>query len=252
MPADCEDPDCHACRAARDGLELAAMWRKWHGKEIFMGIVRLPTSEYTADGPPMDLFKLNDHNGELDGPGHAMTDEEFLTECAHYDNSSFDSPIQYLPLLDMRTFLPINSSQMECFQSNGAIGVLSFRGMNPQDFTDSQDEEFSVKFPKQLQVRAGDTVKIAAAGFTASQGQLAPFRERFWVHVVSVTRFGIITGTSANELNSCGISPESGYIAFHSTAVIGVCHGEHWNVEEEGGEQGGDERKSQEDGQGDK
>jgi len=243
----CVDPNCHACRAASEGLEIAALWRARNGRDTFMGIVQLPT----AEGPPTELFKLDDPKGDLEGPGHVMMDEEFLTECAHYDNPPSGVEFMYLPLLNRNCFCPMKKRDEGVFRRNHAVGVLTF-GDKPEDFTDSEDDDFDVKFP--TQVRAGDMVKVVAAGITFVHEHPAPFMERFWIHVTSVTSFGIITGQTGNTLHSCDISPETGYLAFHFSAVLGVCHGEHWDTEEDGkvdNKEGEKEGDKQEETQGD-
>ena len=229
MPAHfgCKDANCHGCRAAREGLELAAFWRPRNGKDTFMGIVRHPTTD--MDASPI-FIKLDDPKGELEGPGHVMTDMEFMTECSHYDHATGSIAFMYLPCMRRDSIAElINEEDMEAFQRNHAVGVLSFHD-KPEDFTDVEDDHFDEKYPPIVGVRAGDRVKIVAAGLMVMQKGMAPFRERFWVHVTSVTSFGMITGITPNELHGCNISEETGFLSFDISAVLGVMKGEHWET----------------------
>lgn len=232
MPLGCSDPDCHRCRAASEGLQIAALWRARNGKDTFMGIVQLPF--YDVDADPV-FFKLDDPKGDLEGPGHEMSTDEFLTECMHYDNFSAGLEFTLLPLMRPNNILaPVKLVDHLALHANGGVGVVSFKS-KPQDFTDSQDDEFQEKYPDA--VRAGDTVKIVACGLYESDDEEEdgpnPFLERFWVDVISVTSFGMVTGVSCNDLKYCNISQETGLLAFHKSAVLGVKHGRNWGNSEE-------------------
>ena len=52
--------------------------------------------------------------------------------------------------------------------------------------------------------------------------------ERFWVHVISVTATGMVTGISCATLN-CFDLADGDMLAFSITRILGVKHGEHWN-----------------------
>lgn len=193
-----------------------AMWRKKSGTEWFMGIV-------CYDGGNR-LVKLDRPSGELDGPGHEMDDGEFMSECFHYDSfvlrhSEFERQVGLPPKMD-------------------GLNLTDFAG-KPQYFTDQEDHRFTVKYPHGVappanrrrtvgptpQIRNGDRVKVVSVGITVRGG--FPYRERFWVQVLSVTATGMVTGYCRNKLNS-GIAQEDELIAFPVTRVLGVIHEDRW------------------------
>jgi hypothetical protein len=54
-----------------------ALWCNYRGKDTFTGIVLV--------NEDWDTRKLDDPNGELDGPSHVMGGDEYLSEMCHYD-----------------------------------------------------------------------------------------------------------------------------------------------------------------------
>lgn len=184
-----------------------ALYRKVDGRETFMGIASL-------DETMMNLRKLDDPNGELDGPGHIMEAEEFVTEGIHYDSASG------APSLKLKAELK-------------QVTLMNFQDC-PQDFSDKAEEKFDIKYPhgtsvpgnrwKVPQVRAYDTVKVMAF---CMNGLLT---ERFWVTVSSVTVSGMVTGHCNNNLNTRPIK-EGDLLAFPVTHVLGVIHGPYWKEE---------------------
>lgn len=241
---DCTNGDCAMCKAALDGLLPGILMRAYKGRSICMGIIQLPTT--VADHEDVDLLKLDDPEGAWNGPGHLMTTEEFCTEIMQYEqNGDFTR----LPLLSRDNNFPIKPQDMPAFARTKLVGLLDFRD-KPSDFTDSQESEFDAKYPHRrgrLQVKAGDCVKVIAAGFTlpaelreedpdsplnmaAHTSHVSPFREKLWVQVISVTVFGMITGISSHELSYCKIRPQAGYLAFPVSAVVGMIRGGNWST----------------------
>lgn len=186
-------------------------------------------------------MKLDDPDAAPDGPGHDMSQEELLTEFAHYDDPPADVAglVTKVSLLDIETATPVSAAAVPDYQRNERVGFLDFRG-RPADFNDSQDGEFDEKFP--TTVRADDFVKVVATGRVKIRcpctspdckaaelaALLPPFKERFWVHVTSVTIFGMVTGTTGTELQGCPQLNETHYLAFPIAAVLGVNRGENW------------------------
>lgn len=200
--ASCRHNKTCACVDCGAVGEPMAMWRKYKGKEIFMGIVHLPRDEDDDDAAPLKLVKLNDPEGELDGPGHLMDDGEFLTECHHYN--------------------PPSERKLDIKEN---LGLMDFSS-KPSAFYDSQEGEFHVKYPfgtRIPQVRNGDSVRVVKTGKIHG----IPFVERFWVQVLSLTSFGVVTGISMNTLNSMDVK-EDDLVAFPITCVVGMKQGQHW------------------------
>jgi len=215
-----------ACRL----LPMGPIFLSQNRKKIFTGIIKHE-----------DRFvKLHDPKNPQ-GPSHKMNIEEFMTELSHYEDVPFDVgiPVCHLCLLDTATSQPASVLDVHDYERNLSMGLLDF-SHRPLDYSDSADDEFDVKFP--TVVRAGDSVKVVASGkrripccdnpdCREMADNLPPFKERFWVEVNSVTVFGKITGFTTNALQYCpqlNYSPETPFLAFPMTAVVGVKHGENW------------------------
>jgi hypothetical protein len=198
---------CDDCTAMN--LFPKALWCNYRGKETFTGMVMV--------NQDMATRKLDDPNGELDGPSHLMPVAEFISEMCHYDG------LPRSKLLD------------------------ELKSVNLIDFADAESrsninihEEFDIKYPHGLpgrgahgiiqQVRSSDNVKVVAHGLIHGQ----PFRERFWVHVDSVTATlpdgtNIVTGTAACDGHLHGVDLKEGdMLSFPVTCILGVKHGENW------------------------
>jgi hypothetical protein len=192
-----------------------AAYRNCRGKNTFTGIVLVSED--------MDIIKLDDPNGELDGPGHVMYDPEFMSEMCHYDGEegcpSHESRDQ-LKSVDLFDFF--HETNAEC----------------RPNFPDSQDEEFDIKYPHGLpgggahgniqQVRSGDRVKVVAHGLIDGE----KFFERFWVFVHPVTATlpdgtNIVTRTANCNLNGVDLNKDE-MLSFPVTCVLGVKHGINW------------------------
>jgi len=186
------------------------------------------------------FFKLHHASpGELDGPGHDMNDGEFFTECVHYDDTTLTDlkdNMAELGLLDIETAQPVSEADVESYERHSNVGFLDFSNA-PEDFQDSQNDEFDEKFPKHI--RAGDSVKVVASGkvfcpcsnpdckIALFRDMMPPFKERFWVNVISVTSFEMITGTTGAELNGSQLN-KFDLLAFPQAAVLGLKKGENW------------------------
>ena len=55
------------------------------------------------------------------------------------------------------------------------------------------------------------------------------FHEPLWLHVISVTSFGLVHAVALSSCRYCPIQPRMGYLAFPSTCVVGVKHGANWS-----------------------
>lgn len=193
-----------------------AIWRKKNGKSIFMGIVQ-------DEGA---LFKLDDPKDlSLGGTRHLMESVEFMTECQHYDDHTvMETPIRMLPLRNPRRRMEMKDrdSIFELGEIYGCQVHLFDLRSRPTYFEGSIYDGPHTTFPfgqRTPGVRAGDHVKVIAS--------VGPHIERFWVYVVSVTSFGIITGVNDNDLHCCHIDPAE-FIAFPVTAVLCMKKGDNW------------------------
>jgi hypothetical protein len=192
-----------------------AIYHNYRGKETFTGMVLVSEDMVTT--------KLDDPNGELDGPSHVMCSAELMSEMCHYDGQ------EGCPSHEIRDKLK-SVDLFDFFHEADA----EFR----RNFPDSQDEEFDIKYPHGLpgggvhgnvqQVRSGDHVKVVAHGLIDGQ----KFLERFCVFVHSVTATlpdgtNIVMGTTNCNLN--GVDLKKGeMLAFPVTCVLGVKHGINW------------------------
>ena len=68
------------CKCREPSAERA-IWRNLNQESTFTGIVKVP-----VDGSSV-LKKLDNPDAGLDGPGHEMTNVEFLSQMAMYDGS---------------------------------------------------------------------------------------------------------------------------------------------------------------------
>ena len=179
------------------------MYRKANGTEWFMGIVCYQVN--------LDMVKLDDPAGELDSPGHFMDDNEFFTECFHYDSFSQHQAIP-----------PIKTEGFD---------LVDF-AHKPPDYPDPEEARFDRKYPHGVppprnrrhigptpHIRRGDRVRVVSSRSS---------HERFWVKVWSVTAFGMVTGHVIDKLEyETGIE-QGNLIAFKACKVLGVEHGENW------------------------
>lgn len=167
-----------------------ALWRDRNGVDVFTGIV-VPNRESN------DFFKLHDARGSLSGPSHKMHHIEVLSEFQHYDDSN------------------VNFSK-ECTAVSIGVDMLP----------DSEESDFDVTAGGnvKLDIRSMDKVKIAVTGEHLG----CPAVERFWVDVLSVTPFGMVTGVPCSTLHASNIGPEEGPIHFKVDSVIGAKRGCNW------------------------
>lgn len=74
--SNCCTGNCAKGRHYRDHYrEHTAYWHVYNGREVFTGIVKLPSKKKRED---IVFFKLNDPKGPLDGPGHVMSQTEWM------------------------------------------------------------------------------------------------------------------------------------------------------------------------------
>ena len=90
-------PDLGSCSDCNVEIGPMAVYEQLNGRSAFMGIVRYSSLDIMPDetsvagrgatsagGSKFTLVKLDDPQGPLDGPGHVMDDNEFLTEVSLY------------------------------------------------------------------------------------------------------------------------------------------------------------------------
>ncbi len=195
--------DCGSCD------NILGLSRELNGVSTFTGIVSRGGNEF---------FKLNNPRGELDGPGHAMSANEFLSEMAMYDGSEHNRIQVEMPVLDMR-----GEADRERFLPDKENGLA-----------------YDVAFPWSIRsdgsifahVRSGDTVRVVNVGTITGKCEngheyTIPTTERFWLYVVSVTAGGTIIAIPASQLKWSPFGPHAP-VYFDATAVVCVRHGEHW------------------------
>ena len=169
-----------------------ALYRNHAGISTWTGIAR--------DGDT--LKKLDDPSGDLDGPGHVMEPNEFISEMQQYDGST-----------------PI------------AKPIVTWEGVELVA-DDSERSDFDAEPPfivsKVVQIRSDDRVKVAVRDEKRdSNGVMCLTRERVWMHVVSVTIFGVVTAVPLSQLKWSPIGPHAP-VYFHADAVIGRKSGKNW------------------------
>ena len=206
-----------------------------------------------------------------------MTTDEVMSEFAQYFDAgknlkkSFTRAALLAPgdqILSMEPKEPLSEKDKALFFKGGRnCGLVDFSS-KPLSYTDSQEDSLDLKypFPDGLEpsggtlrldnwrwspdVRAGDSVRVMIAGimkvnkgcdnpscFNPNCGAVG-FTERMWVEVLSVTSFGIVTGTSCvdpRHANSYLANKEKApFLSFPITCCIGVkkystSNGGHWD-----------------------
>ena len=197
---------CRECKCVC-GYPMA-VYADLNGKSTFTGIVKLSDD-------PMDLLKLDDPRGPLEGPGHRMVHIEFCSDLYMYDGYE-----------DRRVQVPIPHECMEHRPADFAANAM-------EESTDDDPVHEAFPFERRsdgslkVRVRAGDRVKIAV--YQRFECCDKPCRERFWVFVTAVTAGGVIVGFSMHTLNWFNIV-ENELLFFDGSAVIAVKRGEHWRA----------------------
>lgn len=189
------------------------LYRKFQGREMFMGIM-------LHQNDPSTFVKLNDYNfipdnwqtlEDMREHGHVMSDDEFYFESSHYDGfgGNPDEIYKKVPFFDFSTI--------------------------PPGHPDSCDADVNHKYPlwgkfwgpggAPPKVRAGDSVRVWA--YVEVPGLPFPIREKFWVDVICVTTTGLVSGASMANLNwfDCKVGDT---VQFPLTSVMSVKHGENW------------------------
>ena len=206
-----------------------------------------------------------------------MTMEEVMSEFAQYVDAGEELQDSFTkvallapgdPILSMEPKMPLSAKDVALFFKDGRnCGLVDFSS-KPPSYTDSQEDTFDMKYPFpddfeptdgtlrlnnwrwSPDVRAGDRVRVMVAGIMKYfKGCDNPkcdnpycgavgFTEKMWVKVLSVTSFGIVTGTSQVEpdcANSYLANNEKApYLSFPITCCIGVMktptsEGGHWD-----------------------
>ena len=215
----------HTCRATctqfaraqcgRSSIcKMLPLWREIDGKRCFTGIVvgeqqpnTLDAAEYASS-----FTRLDDDQGPLDGPGHSMTEPEFLSQMSMYD----ESEVPRAPLMQS-TFCGRRVPDQSLERVDLAFFDAYYEQANfaPLEMTPSH-------------VRAGDCVVVRARGeITRGPNAGKYYSERFWADVVSATPCGKINAISRNSLNN-GPIEEGSAIWFPIGAVLAAKRGVNW------------------------
>jgi hypothetical protein len=171
-----------------------------------------------------------------------MSCAEFMSEMQHFDGSGVDdaksinailldaNPLELIMLgLDLCT----PDSKAATFDAGGLI-----EGVGSWDAGGLLEGPVGTHSPGRWKIRSGDQVKIAANSgnaecthcHSALHSALTAPLERFWVDVLSVTVFGIVTGVPLSQLHFSEIGPNQ-LVYFSWKSVIGVVHGQFWHEE---------------------
>ena len=193
-----------ACSGCDAEVGPMAVSRDLGGRSAFTGIVRYGTLDLLPDessvagasaGPA--LVKLDDPDGALDGPGHAMDDDELLSEFVHYDGGGSPPGWVSPPFKDLR-------DKDASLLGDGERGRFA-----DETFPFDVRDDGSLR----ARVRAGDAVKVIyerdqplpllrklmkqapELGDVDGEGRptMAPTIERQWLTVVSVAKHGVVT-----------------------------------------------------------
>ncbi len=206
-----------------------------------------------------------------------MTMDEVMSEFAQYSDAGKDLKKSFTrvallapgdEIISMEPKEPLSEKDKALFFKGGRnCGLVDFSS-KPLSYTDSQEDSFDLKypFPDGLEpsggtlrmnnwrwspdVRAGDLVRLMVSGIMkVNKGCDNPscfnpycgavgFVEKMWVEVLSVTSFGIVTGTSEvdpRQAKSFLANKEKApLLSFPITCCIGVMKrptssGGHWD-----------------------
>mmetsp|Transcript_2958 Transcript_2958/g.3513 ORF Transcript_2958/g.3513 Transcript_2958/m.3513 type:complete len:397 (-) Transcript_2958:220-1410(-) len=227
-----------SCSCTKDKDSPMARWRKQDGKEVFMGIV-----SYNRNMP--EMIKLDNPRDMLGDPtnleglhgscfGHVMNDGEFMSECAHYDDSTSGFKEEY-NVQNIGSMLHNYSNKPNYMLEDNVMrsrcAHLNGRGHYGGDLVRypfyNKDTEIYPPYsrnPPPL-VRSEDGVLVVAD--RSMQPLPYPIRERFWVDVVSVTSSGIVTGVSRATLHHFDVK-RGDWVYFPIWSVLDVEHGQYW------------------------
>ena len=191
---ECRGARCQkTIRKMQSGPEWCAIYRKKAGVQTWTGIAMINRS----------IKKLDDPFGELDGPGHLMEDNEFISEMQQYDGST---PIAKSVDTWDGASLTANDTEKSDFHAE------------PPFVTESDA----------WHIRSDDRVKVAVRGQKLDHNDVPCHTlERVWMHVVSVTIFGTVTAVPLSQLKWSPIGPHEP-VYFHAEGVIGRKSGNNW------------------------
>jgi hypothetical protein len=190
--SDCGARGCTGCSARATDKHRMALYRKRDGEERLTGVAQAGLKRF---------IKLDDPYGDLSGPGHEMCANEFISEMQQYDGSTPTAKPINVRRLDHE---PFEQPDKEVADFDAAPPLCDMKGV--------------------WAVRSDDLVKIAVKGEDAAH---RPTLERFWVHIVSVTVFGVVTGMPCSRLFWSPVGPDEP-VFFDAVAVIGMKRGKHW------------------------
>lgn len=206
-----------------------------------------------------------------------MNPDEIMTEFAHYDDGpkSIKDDLAKVGLVKLgspqscpfQPKLPLSPMDMLLYKKNEMCGLVDFSHKPPEYFDMKYAEDkFDIKYPfpdglkpvggrikiqngrdsglprwAKLDIRARDLVRVLVDGTLPPGSRFGPpgmaFIERMWVEVVSVTSFGMITGTprvpAKDAMSYLANTDKVTLLSFPITCVIGVQHckkeeGGHW------------------------
>jgi len=198
MSTTCSTPGCTCCDA--NGTSKFALYRKdTNGQRVFTGMACPSGGDVRTD-----TVRLNDTWGDLEGPGHKVTENEFMTQMSFYP----DSTLPFKPVVPKGLLTPVEAAQ---YWDN----VLR---VAPED---------------ESEVRAGDGVQVACMDVMPCCDQ--PARERFWINVHAVVpKPPTIIGTVVEPLywlsapGTAAPLDEKTLLQVPLAHVLAVRQGEHW------------------------
>ena len=245
----CSEPQCN-CEAGP-----MAVYRELGGRPYFMGISRynkldiLDDSSVVGSSGGIQIVKLDDPDGALDGPGHVMHSDELMSECMHYDGGRCAPPGGEPPEgWASPEFTSMRSKDTSVLRDSDAGRFVD--DVFPFDVLDDGS--------LRARVRADDDVKVLyekalplprmreLTGQPPQPGDVdddgAPVvgtcSERQWLNVVSVTRHGIVTalpnpgkGPGGRDQDSFVFSPEltrETFCYFPCDRIIAMKKGVNW------------------------
>lgn len=219
------------------GVKAHTMYRIKDGYQWSMGIAIYETEyQVKLDDPADEPSSLH---------GHFMTDNEFFTECFHYDGG-LNNPRNVPPIRTSNFLLMDYEEKPDNLRDHPVFCDEDLQGEENLRVLDTVDQLFPHGLPqptyrvhigKVPQIRFGDRVLV-------TEVQSPVMQQLVWIKVWSLTPFDMLTGHVINKpVAVCSGDDEPNHIdssdnikllkpgeliAFPVTHVLGVIHGDHW------------------------